>query len=296
MSTGVSEGRKVAIVSFCLLCCSLLLTAYSARNPSFARAGSIIVSEVVSPMQAGIDFISDGTHSTWRGYFALVGVSRERDELLRKLEALEASQSALEEHRGENARLRSLLELTSVNALKGVVASVVGDEPSGWGKGIVVNKGSSHGVQNGMAVVHPRGVVGQVVSVSPHFSQVLLITDHASGLDAIVQESRTRGVVEGIGAGFCELKFVSKESPVRPGELIVTSGMDGVYPKGLIVGSVSKVAVETGTLLQGIEVKVAVDFSKLEDVLIVTGEESDRQKSAEMSALVKPVARGARRN
>jgi rod shape-determining protein MreC len=296
MGVGVSSGRKVAIVSFCLLCCSLLLTAYSARNPSIARAGSILVSEIVSPVQAGVDFVSDSIHATWRGYFALVSVSKERDELFRKIETLEAAQSALEEHRRENERLRSLLELTSVNALHGVVASVVGDEPSGWGKGIVVNKGSSHGVQIGMAVVHPRGVVGQVVSVSPNFSQVLLITDHASGLDAIVQESRTRGVVEGIGAGFCELKFVSKESPVRSGELLVTSGMDGVYPKGLIVGSVSRVAVETGTLLQNIEVKVAVDFSKLEDVLIVTGDASDRQRSTEASALMKSEGRNLRRN
>lgn len=296
MGASVSSGRKVAIVSFCLLCCSLLLTAYSARHPSVARAGSMVVSEIVSPVQSSVDFVSDGIRSTWQGYFALVGVSQERDELLRRIEALEAAQSALEEHRRENERLRALLELTSINALHGVVASVVGDEPSGWGKGIVVNKGSSHGVQIGMAVVHPRGVVGQVVSVSPHYSQVLLITDHASGVDAIIQESRVRGVVEGIGAGFCELKFVSKESPVRSGELLVTSGMDGVYPKGLIVGSVSKVAVETGTLLQNIEVKVAVDFSKLEDVLIVTGDASHRKKSEEASALMKSDGRTQRRN
>jgi rod shape-determining protein MreC len=111
----------------------------------------------------------------------------------------------------------------------------------------------------------------------------------------MTQDSRVRGVVEGVGADHCELRYVSKQTPVRVGDSIVTSGMDGVFPKGLIVGAVSKVAVETGTLLQNIEVKVSVDLDRLEEVLIVTGEQHQPTKFEEVQSLVKSGKQGKRR-
>ena len=158
-----------------------------------------------------------------------------------------------------------------------------------------MNRGTSHGIRVGMAVVHPRGVVGQVVAVSPNFSHVLLLTDHSSGVDVMTQDSRARGVVEGIGADHCELRYVSKQTPVRVGDTVLTSGMDGVFPKGLLVGSVSKVAVETGTLLQNIEVKVAVDLDKLEEVLVVSGETEQVKIVEEAKVLVKSADPAKRR-
>ena len=280
------------MLSFSLLCVSLLLTAYSARNPAFARIGTTVLSEIVSPLHGGIDAVADGVSSTWGRYFNLVGLAEQNRSLAEQVSRLESSQASFEEQRRENERLRALLELNSVSQLKGVAASVVASEPSGWVKGIVVNKGTSHGVAEGMAVVHPRGVVGQVVSSGPNFSRVLLMTDHASGVVALVQDGRARGVVEGLGSSSCELKYVGKESVVRAGDVVVTSGMDGVFPKGLNIGSVSRVAPETGTLLQRIDLKPAVDFSKLEEVLIVVGER--QQKGDEPQAIKAPLQHGGR--
>jgi len=295
MAARVSERGKIAALSFSLLCVSLLLTAYSARHPSVARVGTAALSQVVSPIYAVVDFAQDSLRSLWERYLFLVGVSHENEMLRARLNELEGSRGTLVELQSESARLRALLDLGSVSELRGVAAEVVGDEPSGWGQGVVVNKGSSHGIQVGMAVLHPKGIVGQVVAVAPNFSQVLLVTDHSSGVDALVQESRARGVVEGIGASYCELKYVSRQSPVRVGDSIITSGMDGVYPAGLPIGTVSKVAVETGTLLQNVEVKVGVDLGRLEQVLVVASGHKQSGKAAEAKKLSRDaVVRGAR--
>lgn len=295
MSTGVTEKKKIAALSFGLLCCSLLLTAYSARHPSFARVGTSTLCEVVAPLHAAIDFADDVTRSVWSGYVGLVNVSEDNKKLRAQISELDGERALLEEFKRENERLRALLDLNSVSQLRGVAANVIGDEPSGWGQGVIVNKGSLLGIRVGMAVVHPRGVVGQVVAVSPNYSHVLMITDHSSGVDVMTQDSRVRGVVEGVGADHCELRYVSKQTPVRVGDTVVTSGMDGVFPKGLIVGSVSKVAVETGTLLQNVEVKVSVDLDRLEEVLVVTGEHHQSPKIHEAQSLVKAGKPGKRR-
>jgi rod shape-determining protein MreC len=295
MSTGVSERKKIAALSFCLLCCSLLLTAYSARHPSFARTGTSALFEVIAPLHAAVDLMEDSASSVWSRYLGLLNVSEENASLRARVTELDGERGLLEEFKRENERLRTLLDLNSVSQLRGVAANVIGDEPSGWGQGVIVNKGSLMGVRVGMAVVHPRGVVGQVVAVSPNYAHVLLVTDHASGVDVMTQDSRVRGVIEGVGADHCELRYVSKQTPVRVGDTVVSSGMDGIFPKGLIVGIVSKVAVETGTLLQNIEVKVSVDLDKLEEVLIVTGEQEQAAKLQEAHSLVKSGKHAKRR-
>ena len=166
MAARVSERGKIAALSFSLLCVSLLLTAYSARHPSVARVGTAALSQVVSPIYAVVDFAQDSLRSLWERYLFLVGVSQENEMLRARLNELEGSRGTLVELQSESARLRALLDLGSVSELRGVAAEVVGDEPSGWGQGVVVNKGSSHGIQIGMAVLHPKGIVGQVVAVS----------------------------------------------------------------------------------------------------------------------------------
>jgi rod shape-determining protein MreC len=123
-----------------------------------------------------------------------------------------------------------------------------------------------------MAVLHPRGVVGQVISTSANASRVLLVSDHASGVDVLLQGSRARGVIEGAGDQVCELKFVTKESEVKEGEPIITSGMDRIYPKGLLVGHVLSVGQGAGSMFKAIEVRPAVDFSRIEEVLIVAAQ------------------------
>jgi len=270
MSEGGSLRFRVVGAAFSLLCCSLLITSYSAKNRSFGRLGVVVIGEAISPLQNLVYGVTTSTQSSWSRYISLLNVQGENETLLSRLEQLEGDLALLHEFQGENERLRRLLDFSRGVGLHGVVGSVIGFDPSGWVRGIVVNKGSSSGVLPGLAVIHARGVVGQVVAVGPSTARVLLLSDHSSGVDAVVQGSRARGIVEGSGGSMCELRYVNREHSVKPGELVLTSGMDGVFPKGLVIGSVTDIDAAAGGLFQSIALKPSVDFSRLEEVLILT--------------------------
>lgn len=274
MRQEISERTHIAVVSFGLFVAALFLTAYSSRYPAVARVGNSLVLEVSSPIASVANAIGNGAHSAWSRYLYLVSTSKKNEELSRRVQELETKLGILHEFEAENERLRQVLSFSSERELRGTVASVIGADASGWIRGLVIDRGAAHGVRTGMAVVHPRGVVGQITSVSSSSARVLLVNDHSSGVDVLIQGSRVRGVVEGAGEKVCELKFVTKENPVRVGDVVVTSGMDQVFPKGLVVGTVSEVSAQTGTLFQTIEVRPAVNFARIEEVVVVPSGQS----------------------
>lgn len=270
MSDGFVRRAQVAVSCFCLLCLALFLTAYSAKHPAVARAGSAAISELVAPVHSLTAFVSTVVGSCWQRYVALVGIAEENEVLRQRLRQIEGEVAGLAEVRTENDRLRGVLHFVEQGGLEGVLARVVAYDPSGWVEGVLVNRGSSHGIEVGMAAVVERGVVGQVVAASPNSARILLITDHASGVDALVQGSRARGVVEGGGGQLCALRFVMRDQPVKLGERVLTSGLDGVFPKGLVIGTVADTETGSGSLFQSVVVKPTVDLTRLEEVFIVT--------------------------
>lgn len=269
MRQEISDRTHIALVSFGLFVTSLFLTAYSSRNPAFARVGNTIVLELTAPIARSTNAVGDTVRSVWSRYLYLVSTARKNETLSRRVLDLESRLGMLTEFEAENERLRQVLSFSTERQLRGTVASVIGADASGWIRGLVIDRGSAHGVRPGMAVVHPRGVVGQITSVASSSSRVLLVNDHSSGVDVLVQGSRVRGVVEGAGEKVCELKFVTKDNPLKVGDVVVTSGMDQVFPKGLVVGTVSHVSVQTSTLFQTVEIRPAVNFARIEEVLVV---------------------------
>jgi rod shape-determining protein MreC len=270
MRQEISSKSQVAVACLGLFLASLFLTAYSSRNPSVARIGNTIVLELIAPISGAAEVVTQGLTSTLNRYVFLATTAKDNESLRSRVIELEQEVARVSEFERENVRLRALLQVASDNKVAGVSAAVIGGDPSGWVKGVVVNKGSSSGIRVGMAVLHPQGVVGQVVAVSSDAARVLLVSDHSSGVDVLLQDGRARGVVEGAGEQGCELKFVTKDVQVREGDVVITSGMDSVYPKGIVLGRVSKIADAQGALFQTIEVMPAVDFSKIEEVLLVT--------------------------
>jgi rod shape-determining protein MreC len=210
-----------------------------------------------------------------RGFFAWatdLGVSRSQLEQLRSQnERLRARVSELEEARIENIRLRRLVKITETGKIDAVAARVIGRPLNQWEGVITIDRGSSDGLKTGMPVVGPRGLLGQTVSVSPRSSRVRLITDQRSGVAALVQRTRAAGVVKGSIDGQLKMQFVSTETTVRAGDVIVTSGMGGVYPKGLIVGEATDVEREPNALFQVVFVEPASQLSGLEEVLVLVG-------------------------
>lgn len=274
MRQEISERTHIAAVSFGLFVAALFLTAYSSRYPAVARVGNSLVLGLTSPIASIANSIGNGAQSTWSRYLYLVSTSRKNEELSRRVQELETKLGMLHEFQAENERLRQVLSFSLERELRGTVASVIGADASGWIRGLVIDRGATHGLRTGMAVVHPRGVVGQITSVSSSSARVLLVSDHSSGVDVLIQGSRVRGVLEGAGEKVCELKFVTKENLVKVGDVVVTSGMDQVFPKGLIVGTVSEVSSQTGTLFQTIEVRPAVNFARVEEVVVVPSSQS----------------------
>lgn len=251
----------------------LFLTAYSSRNPETTRIGSAIINQILFPFQTASTVVIRTTSHVWNGYIALIEVRKENRQLEREVSLLRSEVISLNEMQQENDELRQTLNMKEESALDGIVATVIGVDPSGWVQAISVDKGSMSGVRVGMAVTHAGGGVGQVTSVSLNSSRVLLLTDHGSGVDALIQRNRVRGVLGGRGGVDCELKFVEKEEDVIPGDVVVTSGLDMVYPKGVYIGKVKSVNQRTDDLFQRIVVEPAVDFSRLETVLIIIKED-----------------------
>jgi rod shape-determining protein MreC len=169
----------------------------------------------------------------------------------------------------ENARLRELLSAGEPIASSMLASRVIAFDPSNWIQAITIDKGSSDGVQVGMAAITYEGVVGQVSAVGLTSAKVLLLTDHSSGVEAVLQGSRIRGIVEGAGRRSLRWRFVLEEDEVKPGDRLVTSGMDGIYPPGLFIGRVANVERNTAGMFQQIDVSPAVNMAKLEEVLLI---------------------------
>ncbi len=269
MAATVSSRTKVILTAFALFCCSLFLTAYSARNPQIARVGYWAVGEVERPLQVMTEKVYDSVANLWSGYVSLLDVRRQNEILQERLRSLESEVVELSEVRAENERLSRILRFVEETRLDGVIARVIGRNPSNWVQSVTLNKGSLDGIAVDMAVIDGLGVVGQVMEVSPHSTNVLLAIDPTSGVDGLLQDGRARGVVSGAGKGRYVLKFVSRDQDVKMGDRIVTSGIGGIFPSGLLIGSVAEIKRQSMGLFQEVEAVPAVDFSKLEEVLVL---------------------------
>ena len=170
-------------------------------------------------------------------------------------------------------RLENLLQFKKEMDLPVQVAQVIGRDPTGWFESVIIDKGRSSGLKINMPVVNAEGVVGRLVSVSTHYAKVLLIIDQNSAVDCIVQRSRDKGILKGLSSDICELDYILKRSDVRIKDRLVTSGFGRVFPKGIPVGEIISVEDISGELFKDIKVKPVVDFSKLEELLVILKED-----------------------
>jgi rod shape-determining protein MreC len=205
----------------------------------------------------------------WTGYVDLTAVQRENEELKAQLQTL---QVRLQEERAFAQRseaLRQLLDLRERAGVDTVAAEVIGAGAATDVRSYTIDKGSSDGVRRDMAAISPAGVVGRVVMPSRRAAQVQLIIDRNAAAAALVERTRAQGVVLGEGGDLLTMEYVPGTSDVKAGDTVVTSGMDAIYPKGFVIGTVESVDRGPGTFHR-ITVRPAVDFSRLEEVLVVT--------------------------
>lgn len=257
-------------IIFVLLVATFVSLALSSRKhlPDSSASGALSL-PVVGPLQQGAHELISSVSSIWQTYFFSVREAREAEELRKALALARQKENYYQEVARANERLRHFLNFAEEDMGASLVAEIVGKDPSPWFKSFVINRGETDGVRPGLPVVAPDGVVGQVVEVTGKYSRVLLITDRASGVDALVQRTRSRGVVNGEGGPVCSFSYVLRLHDLRKEDIIVTSGLDRVYPKGLRIGVVEKLEQNNDGLFQSVEIRPFVDFDRIEEVMIL---------------------------
>ncbi|MBI4644253.1 MAG: rod shape-determining protein MreC, partial [Deltaproteobacteria bacterium] len=188
------------------------------------------------------------------GYFHLVGVQRENAALRQRLQEYEQKELRYQEAQHTLTRLEALLDLKKQVALPVTGARVIAYDPSLWSRCALLDQGQGNGVKRGQPVLTADGIVGRIVEIYPHYSKVMLIVDRNSSADAMVQRTRVRGILQGKGGNRCSLGYVPKSADVQPGDLVLASGLGGVFPKGLVFGKVSEANKKTPGVFQEIEV------------------------------------------
>jgi rod shape-determining protein MreC len=247
---------------------TFLASGRKAREPNFVDR---TVMAITSPMQKGLSWTVDGVASVWNGYVGLRGVRRENLALKEENQKLRADLNRLGETRAENERLKRMLSYAESTPDPQIPARVLGVNPVATFLSLRIDRGESDGVRRGMPVVTPEGVVGQIQRVTGGYADVVLITDSNSKIGVKVQRSRARATASGGGGNrTLQLENALRTEDVEEGDVIVTSGTDGIYPSGLMVGRVSAVHRKSYGMFQAAEVVPAVNMTKLEEVFVLS--------------------------
>jgi rod shape-determining protein MreC len=242
------------------------------RNANFIeRSVMMVFSPIIKPAAQ----ISGLFEDAWDNYISLVDVRHENVQLRNEIKGLNTRIVTAEETVLANQRLEKLLGMKNTLKIPTLTVSVVGEDLSSWFRTLLIDRGSSDGVAEGMAVVAADGIIGQIVKVAPTTSRVLLLTDHASGIAATIQRSRARGVVKGKGEGLCSLEFTTREEDVKVGDMVITSGIGGVFPKGVPIGEVTMVKRGEYGIFQTVTIRPSANISHLEESLVLLREPND---------------------
>lgn len=264
------RNRLLLASGFCLVVAAgLVMTTGRERTRGDILARMLL--EGLAPLQRASAGVTGIFARTWRGIGDIFRARADNVELRGQVRDLQQKLDTLSEIEIENARLRQLLDFRAQLAGSLVTARVIGYDAAGLARTLVIDRGESDGVVKGAAVLVPEGVVGQVFIVSSNAARVLLVSDHNSGVDAVVQRSRVRGIVQGTPEGGCQLKYVKRTDDLQVGDLLVTSGLDGIFPKGLPIGEIASIDRRGQGLFQAAEVRPRFTQRDLEEVLVTRG-------------------------
>lgn len=260
--------RAALFFLFFLLLASLLFLGYP-KSPSTFSFLEFPLLSAVSQFHKALNASLSWPLRGWKKYVNLVNTQAQNQLLAAENQRLKQENVLLQEAAFVNLRLRKLLNFKDVYAPKTIAAEVVGVGASSYFESIVIDKGRKEGIKKDMAVIAPEGAVGKVLKVGDSLSTVLLLVDQGFALDALIQRTRARGIVEGLGKNRCAMKYVLQSEDVAIGDLVIASGLEGYFPKGTIVGEVVSVEDNNSALFKGVVLKPLVQLDTLEEVLVV---------------------------
>ena len=247
----------------------LYVLSYNFRGPGVMDPVQGAVVSVVAPVADALKRAGEAVSGVFSQYAALREAGSENERLRADVARLSRELNDYREAHMENQRLRRLLDFRDTARAETVAARVVLHDPTGWFQTLMVDKGKKDGIGPDMPVVTDEGVIGRTTEVSDHYTRLILVTDPESAVDALIQRNRVRGILGGKDAGNCVLKYVRGNLDVQPGDVVVTSGKDGIFPKGLRLGVVRGVFKDPVNLFQRIEVEPAVRLGAIEEALVL---------------------------
>ncbi len=251
---------------------------------------------VAAGAQSFLSRVTNSVGSFFSNLFGGNSIEQENEQLKEELIQAQQKIQGMSELEAENQRLQSLLNYVERTEYSYITARVTAKDPGYYFDVFVVNAGFNNGVEVNDAVITPDGLVGRVTEVGGTWSKVMAIIDSRSSVSATVERTRDNGIINGIdqsegSSGLCEMAFLPLEAELLPGDSVITNGLGGLFPKGIIIGQVVEVSEEAGSTGKTVRVKPAVDFLHLEEVLIVkekTSEEGDEGDTVTATPTVQP--------
>ncbi len=264
-------ARRRAAIFLGLFLLAVVILTMQMRTPDRRQVGPIgsVMLAVLMPVQSAMVRIADRVAAVWAQFSEIGRLRVENARLRGQVGALRQQVAAFREAAATSERMQRLLKFREQLSSPALAARAIGRDPSRWFATLVIDRGSRDGIVRNAPVVTPDGVVGRVIEVTPTTARVLLITDSRSALGVLIQDSRDPAVVEGRGGRLLHLKYLSRTTKVSAGDIVVTSGLGGVFPRGLVVGRIVQMMREEGALLQDAEVEPAAALDRLEEVLVL---------------------------
>lgn len=267
----------------CGLVLMLSIASYSYREYNLADTSLFekVAMEIFSPIQGGTQKMKFHLSSFWDNYVNIVNTSKENEVLKAKVDDLSGQLFDMNQLIKENVRLKQLLEFGVEQSSKKILAQVIGWDTSKGFNVFRINKGTNQGINENDSVITSGGLVGFIYRASFGYADVLTILDTNNKIDVLNSRTRVYGILEGTGSENLIMKYVLKKSDIEIGDEVITAGLGKIYPKGIKVGEIIKVENDASNLTQYIEVLPSVDFSKLEEVVVLVKEDVDKEDPVE---------------
>jgi len=291
MESFASRYKNALVLITVLLAQTIALAVQVRRVPDKAQADSQQVrlirlwsAALVSPLARTAHFFSGGVSGGWSNYVALWHVRQQNEDLRRQLAELRLEQAAQVEDLLQGKRLQALVDFRQHYISSTVAAQVIGTSGSDQSRMLLLDKGASEGLKPDMPVITPNGIVGKLRDVFPHTAELLLINDQTSGAGVILESTRIRGILKGTASGKVQIQNLTADSRIKPGEKVLTSGGDQVFPRGLPVGVIESIAPDPDHQpYTAITIRPAAELTQLEEVLVITGTQTDLPAEAQQN-------------
>jgi rod shape-determining protein MreC len=256
-------------LTYLLLACLCVIRLAASPVPSDLSLPGRLILQLTVPVERMVTLPISFFRRAWTGYVALTAVGEENRQLEERVASLQQENMKFREAIVASERFRRLDQFQKRNELQTVPANVIAQDLSPWFRSVVIDKGSGDGLRTGMPVLAAAGVAGVIAGTTPRASRVLLLTDPQSRVDVYVQRTRSRGTVQGRSAESCGFEYVLRDEDLEVGDVLLTSGLDRVYPKGLLVGRVKDLRRKPYGLFLEADVRPTVDFGRLEEGFVI---------------------------